>query len=740
MTTTTTPAAIEVQRGLDPAEAVRRAGVALREGQVRHLEAALYLGDLSSRRGYKALGKRSMRQLAIEELRQPPSTVCELAAIGRGLLDLPVISAFVAAGRVSITHAKYLVKVATPQTERAWAEFAEPRTVDDVKVAVAVRDKGDLPAAKPRRIHTPKLRAGGDLTPTQYAAWSRYREKVEAMLGRSVTDGELMDMSAKHMLCMRPDGTIPGWTPVNDVHYQLHVYPRSDGQPGLVTSLANGNELAIEPVELQNRPLIIGAGAEPDTVELATLDPANAGPMVAEHLRDEPTSDGLRVKVLERDGYRCRRCGASKNLTVHHRHWRSRGGKTVLSNLLTLCEDCHSLVHARYLIVVGEPEGELEFLDRRGRHANDPPPPAQLTTVTVLGPPPDAPRVDLDTLPSEVDPDWWARHQHLLSWSERHGELELTPGHSRDAASAPTPTPTEPPVSTTLSELVGQEAVRAQLAVAIAAAKQRGEPLGHVLLAGGPGLGKTTLARALAAELGQTLTLLPAPHVKTTDVLVRALASLRGGVLFLDELHALPHRAAEVLYEALDSGTLTLAVRQGLTVRTLRLRLAPFTLVGATTELDQLAAPLLSRLSVRRLERYKPEELAALLVRAAREYELELTPDAARALADASRETPRRALALLRVTRDEATTAGVSTVDLALVERALALEGVDQDGLDATDRRYLAALDHADGPIGLSALAAQVDVSEAVLRNVHEPHLLRRGLVQITSQGRVRVA
>lgn len=222
------------------------------------------------------------------------------------------------------------------------------------------------------------------------------------------------------------------------------------------------------------------------------------------------------------------------------------------------------------------------------------------------------------------------------------------------------------------------------------------------------------------------------------DAYRRAVRALRCGEV---SMHVAGFYLADMadrgLYEALDRGTLTLPIREGLRSRTLQLRLNPFTLIGATTDEHLLPRALLSRLRVHQLEPYELEELSALLRQAARTRGLELTPDAAERVGRASRDTPRRALALLDMVHDEATVAGAATADLALVECALDRAGVDAAGLDRVDRQYLRILGKARRPMGLKTLASRLHVNVEVLRSIHEPHLVRRGFVQITREGRV---
>ena len=291
-----------------------------------------------------------------------------------------------------------------------------------------------------------------------------------------------------------------------------------------------------------------------------------------------------------------------------------------------------------------------------------------------------------------------------------------------------------------LDEFVGQEAVCAQLAVSLEAASARGEALDHVLLAGPPGLGKTSLAQIVAAELDVPFVQTAGPALERKGDVAAFLSALEPrSVFFVDEVHRLPRALEETFYPAMEDRRLPITVGQGAGARVVSLELPPFTMVGATTRAGLLTTPLRDRFGIQhRLELYDPDELGRIVRRSAEILGAALDDAGARAIAQRSRGTPRVANRLLKRVRDYAEVRAGTPIDAAVADAALDLLEVDAAGLDRLDREILRAVceKFGGGPVGLSTLAVAVGEEPDTIEDVYEPYLLQSGLLQRTPRGR----
>lgn len=292
-----------------------------------------------------------------------------------------------------------------------------------------------------------------------------------------------------------------------------------------------------------------------------------------------------------------------------------------------------------------------------------------------------------------------------------------------------------------LNEYVGQDKIKEGLSIYIEAAKNRKEPLDHVLLYGPPGLGKTTLSHIIAKELGSQLKITSGPAIEHAADLAAILTNLqKNDVLFIDEIHRLNHSVEEILYPAMEDFSLDFIVGKGPSARNMRLKLQPFTLIGATTKAGNISSPLRDRFGIiQRLEMYNPEDLSKIIMRSAKILNIDITPEAVMEVATRSRGTPRIANRLLKRVRDFADVKKGGMVDKEVTQQALKLMDVDSKGLDFVDRRLLETLikTFGGGPVGLETLATAIGEEVTTVEDVYEPYLIRLGFIARTPRGRV---
>jgi len=312
-----------------------------------------------------------------------------------------------------------------------------------------------------------------------------------------------------------------------------------------------------------------------------------------------------------------------------------------------------------------------------------------------------------------------------------------------------TTTPSEDPVEQEIEitlrpkdfdSYIGQQRLKSSLMLAITAAKQRGEPIDHVLLYGPPGLGKTTMASVIANEMGANIRITSGPAIERAGDLASLLTNLQDGdILFIDEIHRLHRSVEEVLYSAMEDFKLDIMLGKGPSARSLRLDLPKFTIIGATTRTGALAAPLRDRFGLQhRLEFYTDQEISQIIKRAAGILEVKIDHPASEELAKRARLTPRIANRLLKRVRDYADVNGDGIIDIQITNSAMQLLEIDELGLDPADRRVLEAIieHHHGGPVGVETLAAITGDERTTIEDFFEPYLMQIGMLERTPRGR----
>lgn len=292
-----------------------------------------------------------------------------------------------------------------------------------------------------------------------------------------------------------------------------------------------------------------------------------------------------------------------------------------------------------------------------------------------------------------------------------------------------------------LEQYIGQSAIKNNLKIAIRAAKKRSEPLDHILLHGAAGLGKTTLAFIIAREFNVNLKLTSGPALEKQGDIASIISNLQeNDVLFIDEIHRLKPVVEEVLYTAMEDFGIDLVIGKGPSARTMRINLPKFTLIGATTRLSEISAPLRSRFgNVFKLDFYKQVEITEIIVRSSKILNCKIEKDLAEILAQSSRQIPRIANRLLKRVRDFADVENDSIITPAVLKKALNAIGIDELGMDQMDREILALIIEKfdGGPVGLSTLSAAICEDESTIEDVYEPFLIQLGFLQRTSRGRI---
>ncbi len=293
---------------------------------------------------------------------------------------------------------------------------------------------------------------------------------------------------------------------------------------------------------------------------------------------------------------------------------------------------------------------------------------------------------------------------------------------------------------TSFIDYIGQENIKKSLNLAIIAAKKRQEPIDHTLLYGPPGLGKTTLAHIIGREMGTDVKVTSGPAIERAGDLASLLTNLNeGDILFIDEIHRLPRTVEEILYPAMEDHSLDIMLGKGPSAQSLRIDLPHFTIIGATTRFGSLSGPLRDRFGlIHRLEFYNPDEIAQIIARSSKLMNITIDPAALDEMALRSRLTPRIANRLIRRVRDYAQVHGDGQVSPELLRGTLELLGIDQRGLDTSDRRLLMIImdNYSGGPVGVNAIAAALSEERQTIEDVYEPYLIQIGFIERTNRGR----
>jgi holliday junction DNA helicase RuvB len=631
---------------------------------------------------------------------------------------------------------------------------------------VAGKKRGDRPGGglKARRLkYVERLL----LSAAEKVIWDRAIRKLMKEMGAGSTPSKAAIHLAQMGLSSDPEGNLPGRTRHDRALATIVLHIGQDGKRWI------DGEDGPEGIDRETFEELSRAGAR--TVEVKDVLGSGECPAIqfgergaaAPGDRDRQVSAEVKELVLLRDGA-CVICQRTEDLTPHHLDSHAHGGASEFTRLVALCEFCQGSVHAGDLVIGLDDDGKVHVRDREGTEVTRSRSEAEvlaqaeqdvpLTMIDVRGAPPSEAKtagtgeelLSLDALPAEITAAQWLALESSIEWSASQrvflfrsgGEhiCDKSPGASLEAPWRVVPAPASSahrPGS--FDEFVGQRRVIENLSLSARAAKARGTPLGHLILCGQPGLGKTTVARLLAREFGSVILETVGGNIADPGQLVSLLARLEKDAFFLiDEIHALGKELEEFLSSAMDDGAVGVVLRQGARTRIVRVRLSPFTLMGTTTVLGDLSEPFRSRFQlIERLDAYSEESLAEVTSRAAMRMGTVVDLVAAREIARRARGTPRAALRILERARDVSQVVGATSIESAHVVRAAESLGIDLHGLDDVDRKALRLLLALGRPMGEEALSARLGVDRRTFHEVHEPFLERRGLIERTERGRM---
>jgi Holliday junction DNA helicase RuvB len=742
---------LEMVRGLATEDVCRMLGRSSRCGDNGRRVTAFYLVEMDARRLHLEKGCSSTLQYAEEKLELDRRRCGELLFLGRKLLELEQLDRAFREGKIGWVKVQIVARVATREHEADWVAKATELGVRELLRLVRRSKAGGPPRPPGDHKGLSEIRWPARLLMTQVtkAKVDAVQHRLHAELGRPVPLDEALDIVFGEFLTWISDGSVPGRERVNASIYRVQMCNGKRPEDPVWVNTEDG------PFPIDEG----GAGVEGAASEAVRCDAGVRTHHGHDHrARDIETPPWMRNLVLRRDGYRCRACRSRVSIHAHHIEFRSHGGRTLLDNLITVCERCHGLIHGDLLRIVGGDVKSVTFVDRTGRRIDQIDDLVKLErelqklkaaaggarevqaggtgAAGAVAVPSEPERVTLSRVPAEMDAAWWIRHAHLMQDRGERNELRFVSG-----------TPEEPPVaeparlapaSEAFEGLVGQAKRIERLQLAAQAAQADGERFPHVLLQGPAGTGKTTIARSIATLVQQPLVEVSGDALGGRANLIRLLAGLQeGSVLFLDEAQALPKALHETLLNAMAGRTVALVLSDGARAKNVRLRLPGFTLVAATTNEGSLPGALRSRFGlVESLEPYAEEQLAEVVQRMGTGRGLEVTPQAALSLARVSRGTPREAKRLLAAALHEPSVRGTRVVDDACVHRTLERLEIDADGVYPDERRYLRLLRESRRPISLQRIAMLLGKTVQTVAEIIEPWLVRRGLVRTTLLGR----
>ena len=629
---------IDLIHGLPKQELIERIHFHNRQGEISDRALGFYLLELEKTKQFRPF--KSAAEWAHQHLpglRRPD----KLIHLARGLEKLPEIESAFHQGEVPWTKIREIARIATPQTERVWLKAARELSCRDLEEEVRQKKRGDRPGGglKARRTF---VEAKFRFTPEEWAFWGKAFRKIKGEIPGASPGRAIAELS-KNTLRTDPEGNLPGrrrhGRPAEQVVYHL----------GRKESWIDGEEgrISIEPEVVQEK---VRSGVP--VIEVSDIEGAGVCSAiefgergkVAKEDRDRPVSGELKAAVLARDG-RCLVCGAVEELSPHHLDSHADGGKSDMTRLCTLCAACQGLVHDQEIILRVEEDGTVVALDRERKEiakarsaaevlaeADQSTPLETIARSGTAGPkaapesalPEEISLDSLDDLPSELTAAQWNALEEMMEWSPAHRAFLFRPdGRALAEILNPLPAPEArsagaavPPLGErpgSFADFSGQRRVVENLLLAARTAMERAESPGHVLLSGQPGLGKTSVARLLARECGSQLVEVLAGNIADPSQLLSLLSRLpRAGFILVDEIHNLAKACEEFLYPALEDRVVEAVLREGGRTRAVKIRLEPFTLVGATTRLGELSEPFRSRFRLReRLEPYGEEELSA---------------------------------------------------------------------------------------------------------------------------------